>query len=63
LIYTEKQYLNVLIYYRSLKMGGLDKSLMRGRLGVYYGTSSDIESNIEGVKHQDARLEAHGGDL
>ena len=44
-------------------MGGLDKGLMRGRLGVYYGTSSNTESSVEGVNHQDARLEAHGGDL
>ena len=42
-------------------MGGLDKGLMRGRLGVYYGTSSNTESSVEGVNHQAKRLGVHGG--
>jgi hypothetical protein len=44
-------------------MGGLDKRLMQGRLGVYYNISSNKDNTIEGVEHQETRLEFHGGDL
>ena len=44
-------------------MGGLDKRLMQGRLGVYYNIPSNKDNTIEGVEHQETRLEFHGGDL
>lgn len=44
-------------------MGGIDKRLMQGRLGVYYNIPSNKDSTIEGVEHQETRLEFHGGDL
>ena len=44
-------------------MGGLDKRLIQGRLGVYYNIPSNKDNTIEGVEHQETRLEFHGGDL
>lgn len=44
-------------------MGGIDKRLMQGRLGVYYNIPSNKDNTIEGVEHQETRLEFHGGDL